>query len=84
MITSIGLAQSDQEQLSESHQRKVSNYEAYVLGKEEMRTRFFNYIFMVEVGVLHDGGEDPAAVGQDVGEEEVGVDLVPQAPHLPS
>ena len=49
-----------------------------------MRTRFFNYIFMVEVGVLHDGGEDPAAVGQDVGEEEVGVDLVPQAPHLPS
>ncbi len=30
------------------------------------------------------GCEDPAGVGQDVGEEEVGVDLVSQAPHLPA
>ncbi len=33
--------------------------------------------------LLHEGGENPAGVGQDVGEEEVGVDLVPQAAHLP-
>ena len=40
------------------------------------------YIGVLEVRVLHGGGEDPAGVGQDVGQEQVGVDLVPQTPHL--
>jgi hypothetical protein len=31
---------------------------------------------------LNDGRSYPAAVGQDESEEEVRVDLVPQAPHL--
>ena len=42
------------------------------------------YMRSEEVSLLHEGGEDPAGVGQDVGEEEVGVDLVPKAPHLPA
>jgi len=32
---------------------------------------------------LYDSGSDPASVGQDEGEEQVGVDLVSQAAHLP-
>ena len=40
------------------------------------------YVGVLEVCVLHGGGEDPAGVGQDVGQEQVGVDLVPQTPHL--
>jgi hypothetical protein len=40
------------------------------------------YMSAKEVRLLHDGGEDPAGVGQNVGQEEVGVDLVPQAPQL--
>ena len=35
-----------------------------------------------EVDALHVGGDDPACVGQDEGQEQVGVDLVPQALHF--
>ena len=29
-----------------------------------------------EVDALHDGGDDPAGVGEDEGQEQVGVDFV--------
>ena len=32
---------------------------------------------------LHDGRDDPAGVGQDEGQEQVGVDLVAETSHLP-
>ena len=35
-----------------------------------------------EVDALHDGDEDPECVGKDESQEQVWVDLVPQAPHF--
>ena len=35
-----------------------------------------------EVETLHGGCGDPEGVAKDKGQEEVGVDLVPQAPHF--
>jgi hypothetical protein len=40
------------------------------------------YMSAKEVRLLHECGEDPAGVGEYVREEEVRVDLVPQAPQL--
>ena len=38
----------------------------------------------MEVHVLHDGCCYPGAVGQNVGKEQVGMDLVAQTSHLPA
>ena len=36
-----------------------------------------------KVEALHDSNDNPAAVGQDEGQEEICMDSVSQAPHLP-
>ena len=39
--------------------------------------------YVIRETYLNDGGADPARVGQHKREEQIGVNLVPQASHLP-